>query len=80
MYIVYEPLSRHIHVYDLGEINMSTFYFKQVSRETGCTIGYISYNGYYPTNDNDELLLTEISEEEFERALSEGAEEAVSEG
>lgn len=49
---------------------METYYFKQINRHTGEVVGYISYNGFYPDNDDEDILLEEISPEEFGKIIS----------
>ena len=57
---------------------MPIYYYKQLDRQTGELLGLISYNGVQPSNDNEQILLVEISEEEFFAeiaATEEGGEE-----
>lgn len=65
---------------------MVTYYFKQIDRESGEIIGFITYNGTRPTNDDARILLEEITAEQFATILAqmeaeapEGEEEAEAE-
>jgi len=48
---------------------MDVYYFKQIDRATGNTLGYITYNGYYPANNDAEIELVEITEQEYLDAI-----------
>ena len=41
------------------------YYFRQIDRITGSILGYVTYNNYYPKNDNPDIILEELSFEEF---------------
>ena len=58
---------------------METYYYKQIDRESGEVVGFISYNGQQPTNDNERILLVEITREEFESIISSLLQEDVPE-
>lgn len=58
---------------------METYYYKQIDRESGEVVGFISYNGREPTNDNERILLVEITREEFESIISSLLQEDVPE-
>ena len=55
-------------------------YYRQKNRQSGEISGYFSVNGSPPENNHPTLLLEEITQAEFDSAISDAAEHEEEEG